>query len=135
GSIIAYRGSFNQTGGSVAAGLGLGNATYTLSARILNLPGIEIPNVPYSSRLQYPNSINADATLLQTGGTNFCNGQLTAYHEYGFPGVPMEFYGPGRYVLSNGVLCVSGPVSAYLGSFEQWGAWHTNAGTGVSGGV
>jgi hypothetical protein len=75
----------------------------------------------------------ANATLLQTGGTNFCSGVLTATHDYGAPGIPVPVFGPGRYVLSNGVLSVSSTVRAWLGTFEQWGGWHTNAGTEVAG--
>jgi hypothetical protein len=57
------------------------------------------------------------------------------YNEYGAPGVPVAGFGPGRYILSNGVLCVSSTVRSWLSSFEQWGGWHTNAGTQVDGGV
>jgi hypothetical protein len=133
-SIELERGDFNQTDGSVAAGLYLGAATYRLSGGTLQVPGITIPNVHYG--LQNPGGfLAADATLLQTGGTNFCNGTLTAYHEYGAPGVGVPFIGPGRYVLSNGVLCVSSTVHSWMGDFLQWGGWHTNAGTEVTGGI
>jgi hypothetical protein len=138
GSIILYRGDINQTGGSVSAGLGLGG-NYTLSGGILQIPGINIPDVPCSSRNPCPQSIGVNATLLQTGGTNFCNGGLTVFYMLGAPGVGADYYGPGHYVLSNGVLCVTGTVSSgspYYdgrGDFQQWGGWHTNAGTFVIG--
>jgi len=142
GTIELQRGDFNQTGGlvtvtnrSVTSSLGIAAATYTLSAGILQLQGITIPRANFGPQNPFPNGLSANATLLQTGGTNFCNGVLTAYHEYGAPGIPLAFFGPGRYVLSNGVLCVSSTVRAWLGDFQQWGGWHTNAGTEVAGDI
>ena len=132
GSIVIYRGDFNQTGGSVTAGLGLGDATYTLSDGILNLPGITIPNVPYGLRNPSFTGMGGNAVLLQTGGTNFCNGSILVYDaRASLLNVP--FWGAGSYVLSNGVLCVSNTVRSWMSSFQQWGGWHTNAGTEVTG--
>jgi hypothetical protein len=132
GSIIAYRGSFNQAGGSVAASLGIGDATYTLSGGILNLPGITIPNVPYGARNPNFTGIGGGALLLQTGGTNLCNGNIQVYDE-GASLINEPFEGAGSYVLSNGVLYVTGSVISWMSSFQQWGGWHTNAGTRVTG--
>jgi len=131
-SIELIRGDFKQTGGSVTAGLDIGAGNYTLSAGTLHLPGITLPSASYGPR-NPGGFLSANATLLQTGGTNFCNGSLTAYHVYGAPGIGSPFLGPGRYVLSNGVLCVTGTVQSWLTTFEQWGGWHTNAGTQVKG--
>jgi hypothetical protein len=135
--IEMYRGDFHQTGGSVTAGLGLGDATYTLSAGTLRMQGITIPEVECSLRNPCPNTISGNATLLQTGGTNFCDGPMTVYNSRSLPGVGADFFGPGHYVLSNGVLYVSSTVSSGNydggGDFQQWGGWHTNAGTHVIG--
>jgi hypothetical protein len=131
-SIVLYRGTFNQTGGSVAVGLGLGDGTYALSGGILNLPGITIPNVNYSLRNPGFTGMGGNAVLLQTGGTNFCNGSLQVYDTRAAL-MNMPFWGPGSYVLSNGVLCVSNTVRSWMSSFQQWGGWHTNAGTQVAG--
>jgi hypothetical protein len=131
-SIEIYRGDFNQAGGSVAASLGLGATTYTLSEGILNLPGITIPNVPYSLRNPPFYGMVGNASLLQTGGTNFCNGSIEVYDTRDAL-INVPFWGPGSYVLSNGVLCVSSTVRSWMSSFEQWGGWHTNAGTEVAG--
>jgi hypothetical protein len=134
GSIELQRGDFNQTGGSVTAGLNIAAATYTLSSGTLRLPGITIPTAHYGA--QNPGGMmSMDATLLQTGGTNFSDGAFVVHHEYGFPGVGLPGLGPGRYILSNGVLCVSSTVRSWMGSFQQWGGWHTNAGTEVNGDV
>lgn len=138
GAIYLYRGDFTQTGGSVDASLGLGG-NYTLSAGILHLPGINIPYVPCGPRNPCPNSIGVNATLLQTGGTNLCDGPLATFNMRGAPGVGAPYYGPGHYILSDGVLYVSGTVSSGSpsydggGDFQQWGGWHTNAGTIVIG--
>lgn len=135
-AIELQSGDFNQTGGSVTAGLDIGHATYTLSGGTLNLPGITIPYAIYGPQNPGPGGLGFNATLLQTGGTNFCNGPMTLYHEYGAPGVPLPGLGPGRYILSNGVLCASGTVcSKTSGDFQQWGGWHTNAGTQVYGDI
>ncbi len=131
-SIEIYRGEFNQTGGSVAASLGLGAATYTLSGGILNLPGVTIPDVGYSLRNPAFTGMVGNAVVLQTGGTNFCNGSLEVYDETASL-MNEPFWGAGSYALSNGVLCVSGTVRAWMGSFQQSGGWHTNAGTEVAG--
>jgi hypothetical protein len=138
--IQLYRGSFNQTGGSISNWLfGLGAGTYTLSGGILYLPGITIPHVPYDGVRNPNGSMGVNATFLQTGGTNFCKYDLTVYNERGAPGIPEPFYGPGHYVLSNGVLCVSSilysgsPYTGAGGDFQQWGGWHTNAETHVVG--
>jgi hypothetical protein len=133
GTIEMQRGDFTQSGGSVSAPLYLGAATYTLSAGTLHLPGITIPYVHYGP--QNPGGfLPYNATLLQTGGTNFCDGPLIAYHEYGAPGVPVAGIGPGRYILSNGVLNVSSTVRSWTGGgFAQWGGSHTNASTEVRG--
>src|SRR5437764_8302404 len=129
-----YRGTCSQTGGSVTAGFGIGDATYALSGGILNLAGITIPNVPNSLRNPGPGGMGGNAVLLQTGGTNFCNGSIEVYNE-GDALINVPFWGAGSYILSNGVLCVSGTIRAWLSSFQQWGGWHTNAGTEVSGGT
>src|SRR5205085_1167530 len=97
GSIELYRGDFNQLGGAVAAGLSLGDGTYRLSGGILNLPGITIPNVPYSQRNPSFTGMGGSAVLLQTGGTNFCNGPLLVYNE-GDALVNVPFDGAGSYV-------------------------------------
>src|SRR5258706_13968430 len=80
--------------------------------------------------------MGVNATLLQTGGTNFCDGSLIVYREDGSP-AGSAFTGPGHFVLSNGVVCVSSTVwSGYYGAggdFQQWGGWHTNAGILVKG--
>jgi hypothetical protein len=133
GAIELQRGDFNQTGGSVTAALDIAAATYALSAGTLRLPGITIPTARYGP--QNPNGMSMDATLLQLGGTNFCDGSLVVYHEYGFAGISLPGNGPGRYLLTNGVLCVSNSVRSWMGSFQQWGGWHTNAGTAVDGDV
>ncbi len=105
GSIEMYRGDFNQTGGSVFADLHLGG-NYTLSDGTLRLPGINIPYVVCGPRNPCPNSIGVNATLRQTGGTNFCAGPLAVFNMRGAPGVGAPYYGPGHYVLSGGVLYV-----------------------------
>ena len=64
--------------------------------------------------------------LCKREGTNFC-GDIKLHYEYGATGIPVT--GPGRYVLSNGVLNVSGQTSCGGGgSFKQWGGLQTNAG-------
>jgi hypothetical protein len=131
-SVILYRGTFNQTGGSVAAGLGLGDGTYALSGGILNLPGITIPNVNYSLRNPSFTGMGGNAVFVQTGGTNFCNGSMQVYDTRAAL-INVPFWGPGSYVLSNGVLCVSNTVRSWMSRFQQWGGWHTNAGTEVAG--
>src|SRR4029077_17498024 len=76
--------------------------------------------------------MGGNAILLQTGGTNFCSGSIQVYDE-GASLLNEPFRGAGSYVLSNGVLCVSNTVRSWMSSFQQWGGWHTNAGTEVAG--
>jgi hypothetical protein len=118
-------GDFNQAGGSVTGVLHIAVGTYSLSGGILQLPALSIPNTLGSG------IIFLNATVLQTGGTNLCD-YLSVHHEYGATGIPQN--GPGRYVLSNGVLKVSNYTrSDGGGNFQQWGGLHTNAETRVTG--
>ncbi len=117
--------TFNQTGGSVTGLLYAAAGTYRLAGGLLRVPSLIIPDSPDSAPPSF------DATFLQTGGTNLCSGGLSVYRQYA-PGFPQ--IGPGRYVLSNGVLQVTGGSGAGAGGdFQQWGGWHTNDSTGVSG--
>jgi hypothetical protein len=123
--------AFNQTGGSVSDGsvtglLYMAAGTYRLAGGLLRVPHLFIPESPDSTPASF------DATFVQTGGTNDCEGALSVYRAYGTPNFPQT--GPGRYVLSNGVLRVVGQSGADAGGdFQQWGGWHTNGVTVVRG--
>jgi hypothetical protein len=125
GLVKLRHGNFNQTGGSVTGALQIAVGTYAFSGGILHLPNLSLPN-----NLGF-SIIEMNATVQQTGGTNFCD-SITLFYSYGATGIPVT--GPGRYVLSNGVLNVSGQTFCDGGgSFRQWGGVHTNAGTELKG--
>src|SRR5437899_12908616 len=75
-----------------------------------------------------PDSV-LNAAMVQTGGTNFCNGTINVFYASLVPPA-----GPGIYLLSNGVLYATGVVSSGGGgNFSQWGGSQTNAGISVTG--
>lgn len=113
-------GTFRQLGGAFSGDLIFLNGSYLLQGGDLTTSALQIP-------AQNGPTYQFSGSLLQSGGTNLC--QSLQVWGYSYREGPSWL---GSYILSNGVLFVSGQVSLNgYGSFTQSGGFQTNSGLGV----